>query len=161
MSKKIMKSLNRFVLFLSSLFGLNTESNLFFLFHVFHWKNSTTFWNRRQITVIIPGHALIQSRNNWLAVLIRTTNLIGRSYFVTVLCVSWKYKYNPNNAFPPSQSWQPRLWAQWQYNFLHQWNRTYSESKCWYDNFSPVKRTVRLNDMRAFSVLVCVNIKHV
>ena len=46
--------------------------------------------------VILPWHAIIQPRNNWLVVLTRTTNLIGRSYFVTVLCVSWNY--NPRNG---------------------------------------------------------------
>ena len=38
---KILKSRNRFIPSISSLFGLNTESNLFFSFHVFHRKNSS------------------------------------------------------------------------------------------------------------------------
>ena len=41
---KILKSQIRFIPFISSLFGLKTESNLlFFPFYVFHWKNSSPF----------------------------------------------------------------------------------------------------------------------
>ena len=47
---------------------------------------------------------LIQSRNNLLVVLIRTTNLIGHSYFVTVLWVSWKYNRNDGHVRVPAES---------------------------------------------------------
>ena len=62
----------------------------------FGWENGigvtrTGLWSLgmgNEILVIVPSYAIIQSRNKLLVVLIRTTNLIGHSYFVTVSCVS-------------------------------------------------------------------------
>ena len=48
--------------------------------------NSTLRMLNTSIKIVIQLYLLV--------VFIRTTNLIGRSYFVTVLCVSWKYNRN-------------------------------------------------------------------
>ena len=61
-----------------------TKCQLYKMINSRTWRHVVMWRPQAALGVILPCHAIIQSQNNWLVILIRMTNLIGGSYFVTV-----------------------------------------------------------------------------